>query len=218
MDIQINDSKSIIFDLDDTLYNELDYLKSAYKEIAKTIDRLKWLEIYSWMFSLYRNNNNVFDKINTKYGIDQQELKALYRSHCPNIEPFNGVIDFFEKIKNKNGKIGIITDGRKLTQNNKLEALGIKEYLDCVVISEEIGTEKPAIKNYQSITNVLKSKSYTYVADNLRKDFITPNKLGWDSLCLIDNGLNVHNNSYLFSEPIYTPNNYFLSYLELNVV
>ncbi len=32
---------------------------------------------------------------------------------------------------------------------------------------------------------------YCYVGDNLSKDFVAPNQLGWDSICLIDHGNNI---------------------------
>jgi putative hydrolase of the HAD superfamily len=34
--------------------------------------------------------------------------------------------------------------------------------------------------------------NYIYIADNPKKDFITPNKLGWTSICLLDKGQNIH--------------------------
>ena len=41
---------------------------------------------------------------------------------------------------------------------------------------------------------------YVYIADNPKKDFTTPNKLGWTSICLLDKGQNVHPQD--FSLPI----------------
>ena len=33
---------------------------------------------------------------------------------------------------------------------------------------------------------------FTYVGDNPRKDFIAPNALGWQTVCLKDDGRNIH--------------------------
>lgn len=33
---------------------------------------------------------------------------------------------------------------------------------------------------------------FTYVGDNLKKDFIAPNALGWLTVCLKDDGRNIH--------------------------
>ena len=54
----------------------------------------------------------------------------------------------YQYLKENNITIGIITDGRSIQQRSKLEALGLYEYTNQVVISEEIGSEKPNLKNY----------------------------------------------------------------------
>jgi putative hydrolase of the HAD superfamily len=35
-------------------------------------------------------------------------------------------------------------------------------------------------------------ENYIYIADNPNKDFVTPNKLGWSSICVLDRGQNIH--------------------------
>ena len=218
MDIKVNSNSAIVFDLDDTLYNEIEYLKSAYKEIAMTVDATHWLEIYSKMLSLYRSNINVFDVLLKEYDIPKKDLFEIYRNHLPKIQPFLGVHDFFEQIKNKNGFIGIITDGRKVTQTNKISALGIEKYVDHIVISEVIGSEKPHKNNFEAIQKAFYVEHYYYIADNLKKDFVSPKLLGWNTLALVDNGLNIHYDSYQYVTPPFTPDNYFLSYTELKVI
>ena len=37
---------------------------------------------------------------------------------------------------------------------------------------------------------------YYYIGDNTKKDFIAPNKLGWETICLRDNGLNIHQQNF----------------------
>jgi putative hydrolase of the HAD superfamily len=39
-------------------------------------------------------------------------------------------------------------------------------------------------------------KEYIYIADNVKKDFITPNKLGWTTICLFDKGQNIHKQNF----------------------
>lgn len=38
----------------------------------------------------------------------------------------------------------------------------------------------------------LKCHDFTYVGDNVKKDFIAPNVLGWTTICLKDDGRNIH--------------------------
>jgi putative hydrolase of the HAD superfamily len=37
------------------------------------------------------------------------------------------------------------------------------------------------------------------VADNVSKDFIAPNIMGWQTICLIDNGKNIHKQQFEIS-------------------
>ena len=50
------------------------------------------------------------------------------------------------------------------------------------------------------------SKSYAYIGDNLNKDFITPKYLAWRTICLKDNGQNIHAQNFSMSEE-YLPEN-----------
>lgn len=196
MDMKVDAKTVICFDLDDTLYNEIDFLKSAYKEIAKHIVDEKWEFLYAKMLSLYRKSENVFEFLTSNYPISIDILLNIYRNHIPKIEPFKGVFSLLNAIKKANGSICIITDGRSLTQRNKLKALGIIDLFDTIIISEEIGTEKPNINNYKTIEDKFPNCTYTYIADNFKKDFIIPNQRYWNSIGIIDNGLNIHNNCF----------------------
>ncbi|RXJ45959.1 HAD family hydrolase [Gelidibacter gilvus] len=218
MDIKVDSETVVVFDLDDTLYNELDFLKSAYKAIAKSLEPNMWEKLYSRMFSLYRSGINVFEFLSHNYNREIQEFVNMYRHHNPDIKLFDGVMEIFQAIKSKNGKIAVITDGRSTTQRVKLNSLGILEYIDSIIISEEFGSEKPALANFKAIEHSLPGKVYYYIADNLKKDFIAPNKLGWKSIALIDNGMNIHNESYLYMEEKFLPQMFLREYKHLNII
>lgn len=218
MDIKVDSNSVVVFDLDDTLYNELDYLRSAYTQIAEKLQPDSWEALFLKMFSQYRSQKNVFEIVSSQYQVPIPELLELYRNHHPDLKPFTGVIELLDRIKKKEGKIAIITDGRTSTQNRKIEALGIKSQIDKIVISEEIGTEKPSEQNFLAIENAFSRKSHIYIADNCKKDFIAPNKLGWDTICLVDNGKNIHKENYLYHTPDLRPKHYILSLENLNVV
>ncbi len=91
--------------------------------------------------------------------------------------------------------IGLITDGRSITQRKKILALGLDKYIsnEMIIISEEFGSEKPSLDNYKYF---MKRKPncnhFVYVGDNTQKDFIAPNTLGWTTIGLIDDGSNIH--------------------------
>lgn len=217
MDIKIDEKTVIVFDLDDTLYNEIDYLQSAYIDIAKELEGNNWMHLYSQLLSLYRNNHNVFEFICNTYSIKKEDLIKRYRNHKPTIKPFHNVIETFQRIKERKGKLAIITDGRTIAQRNKLNSLGLIPYLDYILISEEIGSEKPSELNYKAVEDFFQLNTYYYIADNFKKDFITPKRLGWQTIALIDNGLNIHSNAHNHTDKKYLPEYYLTSFSELKI-
>ena len=196
-------STTIVFDLDDTLVLEIDFLKSAFQEIANLVDSTN-NELYHQMFHWYTNKENVFLNICTKYpSINIAALKNLYRNHFPSFNTTSPNRDLLLTLKNKGFILGLITDGFSITQRNKLKALQIEDLFDLIIISEEFGTEKPNENNF-TIFHKFKTQQYVYIGDNVSKDFITPNKLGWTTICLLNNGFNIHKQDFN-KELLYLP-------------
>ncbi len=218
MDIKVDARTVIVFDLDDTLYNEMEYLRSAYSEIAKSVDLDNWRPLFARMYSLFRSKADVFEFVSATYHVEKLEVLNTYRTHIPTLHLFDGVLETIAQIKAKKGKIGIISDGRKTTQRVKLKALDLIDRVDKIIISEEVGSEKPDERNYRIIEETFTDCTYLYMADNLRKDFIAPNKLGWQTVGLIDNGLNMHFDGHKYFDKSHMPQQFVSSFEEINVV
>ena len=92
----------------------------------------------------------------------------------------------------------MLTDGRSIQQRNKIQSLGLDDYFSDIVISEEFGSEKPAMENYLYFMDKSNKNNtkYYYIGDNPPKDFISANKLGWITICLKDNGQNIHKQNF----------------------
>ena len=200
-------NKVICFDLDDTLYKEIDYLKSAYREIISyaltkhNYESDSYIELslrsYEGMISTFYEGGNAFQYLNQLLNLDLpiQEYLNIYRNHKPIISLSKEVCTILESLKCKGYILGLITDGRSIQQRNKINALGLHKWFkdENIIISEEFGSEKPCLRNYKYFTDKYPEISeYIYVGDNTNKDFITPNKLGWKTICIEDNGLNIH--------------------------
>lgn len=184
---------SIVFDLDDTLYSERDFEKSGVEYVLNHFQinaELKEL--------LFKNTGSwaqiVIDKLDSS--IDFIELLNLYRNHPPKINLYDDAKVFLNNCIENNIELNLITDGRSITQRNKLKALGILQYFKNIVISEEINSEKPSEINYKLVMDKAISRNYIYIGDNLNKDFVTPNRLGWTSICMLDRGQNVHKQNF----------------------
>lgn len=192
-----SDKDFVVFDLDDTLYKEIDFLTSGYQFIAEFFQ----LDVASEMLEWYHVGKNVFHCLLEKYRVQSSlpELLEKYRNHIPKISLSPDARDFLSHLQEKNVRVGIISDGRSRTQRNKLRALGL-DWIKDVVISEEFGSEKPNAANYLYFEKKYKDFHFTYVADNLQKDFIAPNRLGWRTICLKDDGRNIHSQKIEVSE------------------
>ena len=193
----IETNQVVVFDLDDTLYNEVDFLKSAYKEIAIKIAieiNVSNEIVYDDMLAYFFNNKNVFEDILLKYNscLNVSELLNLYRKHKPQINLSEDKIEVLNYFKSKNLSLGLLTDGRSVQQRNKIEALNLNQWFTEIVISEEFGSEKPNINNFKHFEDMFGSGNYFYIGDNIKKDFVAPNNLNWTTICLKDKGLNIH--------------------------
>jgi putative hydrolase of the HAD superfamily len=147
-------------------------------------------------------------------GFTLDKYLELYRFHYPSISFSTGVSEFINNIIESNMAFSIITDGRSISQRNKIQALGISQVAKNIIISEETGYEKPHVYNFKIIEQLYPTKKFVYVADNTSKDFITPNLLKWDSICLLDNGQNIHKQDFTL-ENEYMPKKTIKSFKEL---
>lgn len=206
-------NNTIVLDLDDTLYSELEYLKSAYNYIANIISN-EPSKLYSVMLKKFELGEDVFSYLESEFNISKSTLLSYYRFHKPNIRLYEGVISFLEGFS-LSYKYSMVTDGRSKTQRNKIQALGLEPFLSNIVISEEIGTEKPNIQNFEKAISGLQSKQNFYIGDNTKKDFITPNEMGWTTICLKDSGHNIHKQDFSIPDQ-YLPHYCFKSWPEIH--
>jgi putative hydrolase of the HAD superfamily len=194
---QIYKSEAVIFDLDDLLFKEFDCVRSGYWKIAQLVDKGQPKKIFNLMMAQYFLGNPVIDWLindHLRNGLEytKDELLAVYRNHLPDISINAEVADVLNQLSSNNNKMGLITDGRSITQRNKINALGLSTWIDEFVISEETGFQKPSPQPFLYFMEKFDVSNFVYVADNYNKDFIAPNQLGWRTIALTDNGLNVH--------------------------
>jgi len=205
--------KVVVFDLDDTLYKEIDFLKSGYRKVAELVEKRfhydAW-EVYERLYDWYVKGENPFACLNDTYGLDNpiSDYLNVYRFHHPAISLTTETVDVLNKLKEIDVALGIITDGREITQKQKVEALGLTEWIneDNVFINENPSYFKPnhlsfdilMLHCYEQYPN--NKLTFYYVGDNPDKDFIAPNELGWGTICLLDDGRNIHKQSFDIEE------------------
>ncbi len=176
--------KLIIFDLDDTLISEEDYIRSGYRKVSEYMEakyQLPQEEIYEEMINKYKKHEkNVFNKIldenDIKYTDNEiREIVSEYRNHIPQISFFNDVDETLRKLKEKNIKTAIISDGYIETQENKLRVLDAYEKFDYIILTDKLGKEywKPNPRAFEIVKQKfgVKYEESLYIGDNPKKDF-----------------------------------------------
>lgn len=186
-------AKAIVFDLDDTLYGEKEYVKSGYQKVATAFPQIENME--EKLYESFLKGGKAFDETLKNAGLDTEENKKkcleIYRFQQPNIRLYDGVKEMLVNLREKGVKLGIITDGRVEGQKAKIDALGLNGLVDEIVITDELGGvefRKPNEKAFLLMQEKLgvPFADTVYVGDNLQKDFIAPNKLGMQ-VCLFEN-------------------------------
>lgn len=186
----MNKLQAIVFDLDDTLYSERDFVLSGFRAVAQWGSENLGVEVergYTTLFNLYSEGvrNNTFDRWLTIYGIDQPELATkfinIYRQHSPQIEPFPDTINLLKTLS-RSYQIGLVSDGYLEVQQRKWAALELDAFFDAVVFSDQLGREKwkPSPAPFELVLEQLKiaPESSVYIGDNPRKDFFGARQLG----------------------------------------
>ena len=179
--------EAVIFDLDDTLYPEIEYVKSGFKKIAERF-KMPELELELWQ-SFERGGKPIDDVFNARGIINlKDDALHVYRFQKPAIRLFDGVEGMLKRL-HKSYKIGIITDGRPEGQHAKIDALCLESKVDEIIITDELGGieyRKPNPAAFILIQKKLGTpfEKMVYVGDNLQKDFHGPKKVGMKSIVL----------------------------------
>lgn len=177
---------AVVFDLDDTLYSEKEYVRSGYKAVSKVLSLVTDAEEKLWR--AFEAKLPAIDTVLRDEGVFSEELKerclSVYRNHEPDIHLYLGVEDMLKEIRRRNIDIGIITDGRPEGQQKKIAALGLEPLVDEIIITDELGGpdfRKPNGRAFCLMRDLLGISGYDvmcYVGDNVSKDFVAPEEFG----------------------------------------
>jgi putative hydrolase of the HAD superfamily len=194
VDLELPDHSIVVFDLDDTLYKEIDYVISAYRAISLSLENVLHKDISGELLGWYLQGHDAFALAKSMYdlSISVEQMIEIYRFHSPSVSLAPGALALLTQLKTAKLPLGLLTDGRSKSQRAKINALGIVDFFDAIVISEEFGSSKPDARNYQYFERQFPERLYIYVGDNYSKDFVTPNLRRWTTIGVQDDGRNIH--------------------------
>lgn len=199
----------VAFDLDDTLFAEADFVESAYRAIASRYGA----ELLPLMKAA-PSPAAAFDAT----GLPIDRLLDIYRRHMPDIRLALEVRRMLANLSDAGHRLAIVTDGRSVTQRNKIRALGLDRLVAPrdIFISEEVGADKLSGEAFVMLDESCPAElPKIYVADNPAKDFLIPNRLNWRTVCLLNCGRNIHPQQFESVEARFRPSEKISSLAEL---
>jgi putative hydrolase of the HAD superfamily len=216
--------KLVIFDLDDTLFPEMEFVKSGFRAVSEVVSQDFGFDskyVYNLLTEIFEENKKfVFDRLLERLGIYSDDyvnkLLLTYRTHNPKINLHEDAKKILPFLKER-FLLGLITDGFHITQRLKVKSLDIEKYFDSIIYTGEKGKEynKPSIYPFLEMLNKfnVQANEAVYVGDNVEKDFKGPKDLGMLSVRILRDG--VYKNAIPHSKD-FEPDLVIRSLLELN--
>lgn len=184
----------VVFDLDDTLYPERDYVRSGYAAVGEWLrQRRRSQEAYEdWLWRRFQTGRaaGAFDALSEQFGLgltgsEIAELVGVYREHTPMLRPRAGAVDMLNELA-RHYRLGLLSDGFLPAQRLKLRALGLETRFQHVLFTEKLGREcwKPSPAGFRRLQEQFGTlpEAMAYVGDNPAKDFLAGNELGWSTV------------------------------------
>ena len=183
-------SITIVFDLDDTLYRECDFVRSGIRAVDVWAQWQLGVHGFADAATLLWNaglRKTVFDTALAQLGVAAEPstvaaMVAVYRNHHPRIQLAPDAHAFLTA--DHGFGLALISDGFGATQRNKVTALGLSGHaFDPIILTDDWGAEfwKPHRRAFEAVEAAHRGRSdrFVYVADNPAKDFLAPRALGW---------------------------------------
>lgn len=183
----------LVFDLDDTLYEEHTYVLSGLKAVAGFLAPQVHLApdvLHKRLVNVLDKNGRgkVFDLVLTDLGIyskkNVQACVSVYRMHRPLISLSKSGLDCLQRFHSY--KKYLVTDGNKLVQQKKIEALKLAPYFEKMYRTYQYGVRysKPSTYCFDLILKREKVKpaDVVYIGDNPHKDFVNLKQAGYKTI------------------------------------
>lgn len=151
----------LFFDADGTLFDfeaaEKWALSQVFKEVGvpsdgdaiATYSRINtgvWLEFEQGLISMDRLKTERFNRFFARYGISgnaEQTARHYTQKLAQSYHLFDDSIQVLEALQKRNLPLSLITNGISMVQRGRLEATETRHYFSAIIISEEIGIQKP---------------------------------------------------------------------------
>jgi putative hydrolase of the HAD superfamily len=186
-------SQVVVFDIDDTLYLEREYVRSGFRAVGAWARRtlgVPDLADRAWAAFESGVRSTIFNEALTGAGVDATpeliaRMVACYREHQPDITLLADARAALDAAS-LTGAVAVITDGPLASQSAKARSLGLATWSQTVIYTESLGAGfgKPHHRAFELVEERLGAPCdrCVYVADNPAKDFVAPRARGWATI------------------------------------
>ncbi|MCU0359479.1 MAG: YjjG family noncanonical pyrimidine nucleotidase [Bacteroidia bacterium] len=212
--IGLRTKKHIFFDLDDTLWdyqhNSDKVLRELFAEYAlneklrcgvkEFLEEYKRVNLLFW--SLYGKGKldkialreqrfqETFKRFNYESKEDGDALTQTYLARAPKGRQLKqGCLETLSYLK-RNYTLHIITNGFKEVQGIKIDSGGLRNFFDCIIVTEEHGFNKPDERIFRVAEQLTgaQTKDCVMIGDHLENDVYGAKNAGWDAIHLDNEG------------------------------
>ena len=182
----------IVFDLDDTLYDEVMFVRGGFKAVSDYLEltyNIPASDSYHYMNERLKiGRNHIFDSLLSYYHLSSKLLVkkcvSIYRRHKPDIHLYPEAETLLENLKDY--PVYIVTDGNKEVQKSKLLSLGLYTKVKFCFVTHYYGkiNAKPSPYCFLKICQREKvsPEQVVYIGDNPNKDFVKIKTLGFKTI------------------------------------
>ncbi|EOO17909.1 MULTISPECIES: HAD family hydrolase [Bacillus cereus group] len=184
--------RAVLFDLDGTLLDRRQsleqFIRDQYNRFAFHLINIEKFEYCSRFLELDNNGYTWKDKVYStllcEYNITTLTQEQLLHDYITNFQhhciPFQSMHELLQQLKQRNIKIGIITNGFTKFQMSNLRALNIHTYTSTILVSEAEGIKKPHPEIFERALQKLnvKAEECLYVGDHPENDVLGSEQVG----------------------------------------
>ena len=194
----------LVFDVDDTLYEQIVPFKNAYKSLFDMDIDIEQFYLLSRHYSdvkfeASRNGEMTMDEYHI-YRIQEAakdlgvcltaeqalSMQKEYKKNQQKLQMSNITISILELAKENDVKLGIITNGPSEHQWAKIKALGVEKWIakENIIVSGDYGINKPDVRIFEIMKEKLQlpNDSLYYIGDSIENDIVGANNAGWKSI------------------------------------
>jgi len=184
--------EAVLFDLDGTLLDRekslIAFVSHQHERLAPKLSSIS-KEVYISRFIELDNNgyvwkDKVYKQLINEYNLIDCTVKELLDDYVSNFKryciPFQHLHRMLSEIKQRNIKLGIITNGFGQFQLDNIRALGIEKEFEVILISEWEGVNKPNPEIFDRALAKLhvRATSSMFVGDHALNDIEAAQNIG----------------------------------------